>query len=438
MIKQTLLLLMILLTATFAREKQPAWANERPIDRSSYTGIGVVPKSSYASEKEWRDAAKSVALNDMVSEISVQIEGESKFTSSADENGVSEQLKESIKAETKANLEAHKFVDSWEDRKQYFVYYKLSKADWAAVEARRLAAGVKIAHSSIDAGDRFKSSGNAVDAAHSYIAAFKALLPILHLNPAINNNPENKPLMVEVDERMGLLAGTIKVNYSMPFFQGVKKLYGDEKHPVQFSLSGKPVASLPVIMNGEPLFTSTDGGIYILPTSLPEISNEVISIECDYKKIIPQNEKNPIIHNWVSGFNWPVAKLRFVYEKPCIRIIVEENNMESPLSMEKMGPAIKKALETEGYCYTRSAINAQYTIKVVANSRDAGGYGSLYFAFLDVNWLLKDPNGKELVKRSIKPIKGGALDYDNAGLKAFDKGKIPVAEEILSWIRENM
>ena len=53
--------------------ERPSWVDSRPVTGAYYVGIGVAPKSS----PDPLESAKKNALNDLASEISVTVEGNS-------------------------------------------------------------------------------------------------------------------------------------------------------------------------------------------------------------------------------------------------------------------------------------------------------------------------------------------------------------------------
>jgi len=116
------LLLLFLISTVYT--KQPDWVLKRPIDNSYFIGIGIAIKSN---SREYIQSAKNNALSDLSSEISVNISSE--FVDiMIERSGMSEEeTRSEIQASTKSDLEGYELVDTWENKKEYWVYYRLSK-----------------------------------------------------------------------------------------------------------------------------------------------------------------------------------------------------------------------------------------------------------------------------------------------------------------------
>ncbi|NDV94993.1 hypothetical protein D0T84_08695 [Dysgonomonas sp. 521] len=112
--------------ALSAKDKKPEWVKQRPVDRMSYIGIGVAPKSA----PDYMLVAKKNALNDLASEIKVEVESESLLQTVEKNEQVSSFLSNNIQVRAQQDMEQFEMTASWEDDKQYWVYYKLSKLDY--------------------------------------------------------------------------------------------------------------------------------------------------------------------------------------------------------------------------------------------------------------------------------------------------------------------
>ena len=53
--------------------QRPAWVSSRPVSSAYYVGVGMAPRS----RPDHQETAKKNALNDLASEISVNVEGNS-------------------------------------------------------------------------------------------------------------------------------------------------------------------------------------------------------------------------------------------------------------------------------------------------------------------------------------------------------------------------
>lgn len=116
------------------QKNRPDWVRRHPVDRLNYSGVGMAE----VSEKDYQQKAKQNALSDLVSEIKVEIATHSLLNTIEEAGSVKQTFAESIRTQTREEIEDFRLVDSWQGDNEYWVYYELNKNDYADfVEARR-------------------------------------------------------------------------------------------------------------------------------------------------------------------------------------------------------------------------------------------------------------------------------------------------------------
>ncbi|HJA57834.1 MAG TPA: LPP20 family lipoprotein [Candidatus Bacteroides intestinigallinarum] len=116
------------------QKNRPDWVRRHPVDRLNYSGVGMAE----VSEKDYQQKAKQNALSDLVSEIKVEIAAHSLLNTIEEAGSVKQTFAESIRTQTREEIEDFRLVDSWQGDNEYWVYYELNKNDYADfVEARR-------------------------------------------------------------------------------------------------------------------------------------------------------------------------------------------------------------------------------------------------------------------------------------------------------------
>ena len=104
--------------------QQPAWVTSHPTDDNSYIGIGFAP----LKDPDYIKKATQNALNDIALQIATRIESNS-FMHTVDIDGKSRELfEDKIKSSVVSYLEGQKLVDSYQNDRNYYVYYSLDKA----------------------------------------------------------------------------------------------------------------------------------------------------------------------------------------------------------------------------------------------------------------------------------------------------------------------
>lgn len=106
----------------------PGWVSRRPMSSIYYTGIAMVTKRS--GEDNYR-RAKQLAMEDLASEISVEVRSTSTYyTSEIDRQRFDEEWQSLVRTKSLERLQDFEPVDSWENGNELWVYYRLSRADY--------------------------------------------------------------------------------------------------------------------------------------------------------------------------------------------------------------------------------------------------------------------------------------------------------------------
>src|SRR4051812_32703896 len=131
----TLLILFLVLqgsvisqTAAPVEIKAPSWVSSRPNNGFKFIGIGFADKTKGGN---YQLEAKKNALYDLASEIKVDISSNSVLYTVQNNNNFNENFNSLIKLSNSDNLEGYDLVDSYENDKQYWVYYQLDKQEYA-------------------------------------------------------------------------------------------------------------------------------------------------------------------------------------------------------------------------------------------------------------------------------------------------------------------
>ncbi len=115
---------------------KPFWVKNRPINSLDYVGIGV---AKINPDVNYIESAKNNALSDLASEIKVNLESNTVYIQTERDGIFKEDFRSTIKTTAATQIEGYEIVDSWQDVNEYWVYYRLSKADYLKrIEDKRL------------------------------------------------------------------------------------------------------------------------------------------------------------------------------------------------------------------------------------------------------------------------------------------------------------
>ncbi|MBK9700444.1 MAG: LPP20 family lipoprotein [Flavobacteriales bacterium] len=150
---------------------RPAWVDGRPVTGAYYVGIGIAPKN----RPDFQEAAKQNALNDLASEISVTVEGNSLLYTLDTRGQFTDSYTSTVRTRTSQQLEGFELVDSWDSGTELWTYYRLSKAEHARLLAEKKRAAVAQA---IDLHTRSRAALDAGDLPGAFDQELRALIAL--------------------------------------------------------------------------------------------------------------------------------------------------------------------------------------------------------------------------------------------------------------------
>ena len=257
MFKQILFILLsavLFLSSCSSKKKQaellemskPIWLKERPMHPNYWFGIGITPKVGGAMFFE--EKAKERALSDLSKQISTQISSESNFYKVEDTNGVREYIQSRIKATSSEFLEGYEYLDKWEDLKNYYAYYRLSKQEFYTRKAKRKSDAISNATLKFQQAIEKEELSEHIPAIELYAACMDVLSGYMNEEAAATIDGEKTDLIAESKDRMVNLIQQFKITTDSLEITATPNQSLDEGH-ISYFVSmpdGMMVANIPV------------------------------------------------------------------------------------------------------------------------------------------------------------------------------------------------
>jgi hypothetical protein len=98
-------------------QPKPEWVSARPVNSSYYIGIATCSKT--AQPADYQAIAKKLALNDLATEISVKVEGQTFFNTMEVNKAFSESFSSNVTTSSSELLEDYEVAGIWEDKELY-------------------------------------------------------------------------------------------------------------------------------------------------------------------------------------------------------------------------------------------------------------------------------------------------------------------------------
>ncbi|MFO0268507.1 MAG: LPP20 family lipoprotein, partial [Cyclobacteriaceae bacterium] len=116
---------------TDVQNTRPAWLSAKPQQSGYYVGIGQGIKDG---TNNYIQAAKKSAFEDLISEIKVTVSSSSVLTQIDANKEFQEKYEQIIQTTAADDIQEFEQVDSWEDEKTYWVYYRLSRERYRQIK----------------------------------------------------------------------------------------------------------------------------------------------------------------------------------------------------------------------------------------------------------------------------------------------------------------
>jgi hypothetical protein len=407
----------------------PVWTTERPINSSYYIGISAASKveNPYSAI----DVARENALNSIAREIRVNVSSSSVLSTLQVNKWVEESFASTITSTVAEELEGYVLVDTFEDEDEVWVYYRLSKSEYARIlqERKREALGKAYGHY-LDA-QKLVSDGELPVAVERFIMGLDAMRKYLgELNPYTGEDG------VEFDLDRALLNGlsdgitNLKISSSTDAITLLlaNKYKGEINVEVRYEgrlISGVPLTykySRGMIPARGSTSTSGDGKALITignfdagsTRSELEIS---ISVAALVKILQPLSPLKPL----VEGLKAPPLLIPIRLESPKIYVVGSEKLFGIELAEKTLIPSIKAALMANGVeVMDRKSADA-LTLTVQANTTLSGQGRGFFTAYLNAVFELKNSSGDLVMHKSLDRVKGVQTDKTRAGQEAYRK-----------------
>ncbi len=427
-------------------DKKKSWVSKRPINHLYYIGISFAEKTG---EGDYHKIAQQQALKDLASQIKISIASKEIHQMIEKNNQISDSYESYLQAAVQAELEGYELMDTWENKNQYWMYFRLSKEKHAAIRRKNIEKAMTLAIDNYKKGNAEQANFQPANAAKSYFQAIKAVEK--YANEPLETTIKGKKVFL-LNEIISSLQTSVKSIFLQPQQKELKIKQGVSSYPpinvnaLTNDNAGNqhPVAYLPVVLNsnsGTEFLSNTlqtdekgvaSGNFKTLNSTAAE---QLIFPEIDLVKLSNSDDPTPLIQGIIN--NLPSIKTQItVYLKGLTAYIFgTELNLGQKMTVNHVVPAIKNSLKDRGFTFTPSTEGSDWIIEVKASTVKGAEVFGMFTAFADVDVSVKlTKTGNEIFRKALHHQKGIQLNYEKAGLKALEDTGEKAADQIVQEI----
>ena len=442
-----ILIFILSISFLFSENSKPFWLTQRPIDSESYIGIGFSNKS----DTNYIQVAKNNALNDLSSEININVSG-GIFNQIIEQNDrVQENFKSEIITSTKADLEGYEMVGSWEDDEKYWVFYKLPKKLYEELKKQKLNSAINQSLDYFDKAKKSENSNNILSALNFYLQALNPLSKYITEPIETNYNGENIFILNEIYYSITSIISNITI---IPISKDIEGKIGkpiDEPLKVKIIYKGESdniIPNVPILnyfVQGNGYLTKTtnsdqNGFAKFNVTKIISKENiQIVRSELDLNSLTNQDSTSLIFKTILSTFPLPNTKFVLNISGLTFYIVSNEINFGKHLNIPVIIPRIKASLSDKGIVFVEDNNFADYRLTILADTKKGSKLFNMFSSFADISLTLFDnSSGKEIYKNSFSKIKGIDIDEIKSGIKALEKASEILIKEVEDNIVEKI
>lgn len=420
---------------------RPAWVDSRPVTGAYYVGIGIAPKN----RPDFQEAAKQNALNDLASEISVTVEGNSLLYTLDTRGQFTDSYTSTVRTRTSQQLEGFELVDSWDSGTELWTYYRLSKAEHARIQAEKKRAATTQA---TDLHGRSRAALSAGDLPGAFDLELRALIALRdHWGEADRVEVEGRSMVLANELYAGLQQLTSGLTLvSLPERCVLEPANGHRRELLIRARHGtagalRDMAQVPltatypgsagkVTVNKR---TDADGHarITVEGVSLDAAAPELL-VRLDLDALVNGSGDPALVRTLTAGLSVPELHVPIDLRMPRVLLKADERAYGSTLANAGVAVALREELARRGFRFVDREAESDLVIVLSADTREGGTTSGFYTAFLDITLTCTDRRTGELVHQTGRQgMKGVQLAYDKAALEAYKKGAQDLRKDLV-------
>jgi len=424
----------------------PDWVNARPHNGAFYIGVGSSSKTS--QPLDYQNVAKKNALNDLASEISVRVQGQTFLNSLEVNKNFSEEFISTISTTTDEKIENFEVVGIWENDKEYWTYYRLSKSEYLRQKSEKK-------NKALSAANDFYLKGRAAESVANIPVAFDMYMRGLFAMKAYWNDV-NEYLsdtgMIYLDNEIFSSLQRIGTGLSIKSDRPKITLSAANAYqvnvPVKIEYEGKAAKGITLAWsylraeyfkprNG---LTDDSGRLVVDVSNVSTVDkNNNLALSINIEPLLVSDLDRTIQTGLIKNMRPDQKQIPIELITPSFFIKSDEYSFDKPASGRVLSSAMSGELVKQGMRIASSSKDTNYIVSIKSNTTDGGTTQGFNVAHLDMQISVSNTiTGELMYEESFTSIKGLQLNTTAAATEAYKKAKEKIEKEVVKSILENI
>lgn len=426
---------------TELQNSRPAWLSAKPSQNLYYIGIGRSVKDGTNNHIQ---AAKKSALEDLVSEIKVSVNSTSVLSQIDANKEFQERYEQIIQTSAADEIEEFEQVDTWEDDRTYWVYYRLSKQRYKEIKDQQKRDAVTLALDFFTKAKQSERGGDLVQALGFYFQGFHAIEKYLADPITVLFEEKEVLLTTEIYANIQQLLDKIQITASPSEITVNRRLAQSEQ---TFSVRANLKESNKKAVTGLPLRaafekgsgdvfpdykTSADGSCKILISKIGARDLEqTVGVRVNLMAFAGGSPTD--IYSLVTQ-KLVVPKTSFLLkvQRPLVFMSAAEKSLGTDKSNRQISNRVKSFLTNAGFEFVNDKSKAELLVEIDADSEKGAVSGSIYIAYATaVVKVMAAKDNTVIYATTLDRVKGYSLDYERSSQEAYNKALDQLEKERL-------
>jgi hypothetical protein len=416
----------------------PDWVGNRPHSGSHYIGVGSCSK--FSQPYDYQTIAKKNALNDLASEISVRVQGQTFLNSLEVNKSFSEEFISNVSTSTDAKIEEYEVAGTWENKNEFWVYYRLDKGRYQAQKMAKKSAALNLANDFYQKGIEAEKNANVTAAFDLYMRGIFALKDYWNESNEFLTADGKVYLDNEIFSAMQSMCGKLQVAVDKNKVLLTSDNRFSQEVLATVKLDGRAVKGLTVRYSYEKSqgphradVLTTEVGNAAVPVNDVSFTTQgnVLTIQLDLSKLKVQELDQKVQDGFIQSFKTDQKVLPIESVLPSFYVNSAESNFDALSSGKVLQAALSGALVAKGFRIAGNSGEADFVATIESNTKEGGQANGFVVVFLEMNLIVKNrKNGEVAFSETLSSIKGLQLNRDAAGIEAYKKGKEKIEQQV--------
>lgn len=407
------------------KEIKPDWIEQSIKDDNYYFGLGYA--SIVKIQNTHLNTAKNEAINDIASQISVQIFSSNILVTIANDKKHVDEYNALIRSKVNTELEGYELVETYANKKEYWVLYRLSKSLYQEQQAQKRADALSLCMAHFAQAEKYEQSADYKNALVFYIKSLDAIK--LYLTEKLQFEWRGE----HINPAAVALANIAEILSSIHFKTATPSISTTFTHTLdnkdlQFSLwhkNGKSIRAFPVLgyysersIADAARLTDQNGNLqFDIGKIKSEKAEQFFKLEPDINRILLESSADYLVRNLIQNIAYETITIPIKVSKPKFQLIIKEKREGRTVNASSTQEQLKMIFHQQAYPTADKTVDYHCYINI--DIRATGIRNGIYSSSLNGTIRVTNTQGQTVYNANLDTAQGMQLTAEQSEADAI-------------------